>query len=104
MSGRGAFLAGGRWNLPGYSVVYSSGTVALAMLELLVHVDDAQAFLRLDHVYHTFRFPYDAIAVLAGPDLPVGWNDRPENGASQLVGSEWLDSQASPVLAVPSVI
>ena len=40
LDGEGARLYGGRWNRPGTPVVYSSATRALAILELLVHVDD----------------------------------------------------------------
>ena len=68
------------------------------------HLDDSQAFMELAHVYHTVRFPHDAVLFLAEPDLPPGWNDRPENPSSQLVGSAWLDSRLSPVMAVPSVL
>ncbi len=35
----GARLAGGRWNHPGEAVVYVSGTLSLAALELFVHLD-----------------------------------------------------------------
>ena len=37
--GDGARRYGGRWNPPGYPVVYTSGSLALAALEILVHVD-----------------------------------------------------------------
>ena len=41
--GEGARLSGGRWNLPGVAVVYTSATVSLAALEMLVHVDVGDA-------------------------------------------------------------
>lgn len=104
MSGDGAHQAGGRWNTPGHYVVYVSGNLALAMLELLVHIDDAEQFRTMPHVYHAVRFPGDAVAILEEPDLPVGWNDRPESTSSAVVGDEWLEQRQSPVLAVPSVI
>lgn len=36
--GAGARLYGGRWNSPGRAVVYLAGSLALAALEILVHV------------------------------------------------------------------
>jgi len=38
LDGLGARLAGGRWNSPGYAVVYMAESIALAVLENLVHV------------------------------------------------------------------
>jgi RES domain-containing protein len=104
MSGVGAYRAGGRWNSPDRYLVYTAGSLALAMLELLVHVDDASAFGALRHVVHAVSFPEDSVSVLAQEDLPAGWASHPVSRASQVAGDEWLDSKATPVLAVPSVI
>lgn len=46
MSGQGAYLFGGRWNTPEHRAVYLSGTLTLAMLEVLVHTDSAEAFCK----------------------------------------------------------
>ncbi len=104
MSGVGAFRAGGRWNSPGRHVVYAAGNLTLAMLELLVHVDDATAFRSLGHVYHEVTFPDDAISVVEQRDLPRGWDASPVSRASQVTGDEWLEAKTSLALAVPSVI
>ena len=37
-SGEGARLFGGRWNPPGFPVIYASQSRALAVLETLVHL------------------------------------------------------------------
>ncbi len=104
MTGTGAYLFGGRWNSPGRRVVYSSGHIALATLELLVHIDDADAFARIAHVFHTVTFAEDALSILDQQHLPPRWNALPVSPDSQVVGDEWLDGGNSPVLAVPSVI
>lgn len=104
MMGVGARLYGGRWNSPGHDAIYTSGNLTLAMLEVLVHVDDAEAFGRIPYVFHAVSFADIAVATLASADLPANWNARPEAGATQVAGDEWLESLITPVLAVPSVI
>ena len=43
-NGEGARLPGGRWKSPGQCVVYTSSTISLAVLEVLVHLEQS-AFL-----------------------------------------------------------
>ena len=50
-TGEGAAKSGGRWNSRGVSVVYTSGTKSLAILESLVHLNPP------------IRFTYVAISV-----------------------------------------
>ena len=45
--GEGARRYGGRWNHTGTSIVYTSGSLSLAALELFVHVDIDVAPTRL---------------------------------------------------------
>jgi len=104
MSGVGAYRAGGRWNSPGRYAVYTAGNLALAMLELLVHIDDAIALRDLGYVYHPVTFPNDVVSVLGEDDLPSDWDANPVSRASQVAGDEWLEAQSTLVLAVPSVI
>lgn len=104
MSGVGAYRAGGRWNSPGRYVVYAAGNLTLAMLELLVHVDDASAFRVLRHVYHAVTFSDDGVSTLGRADLPSGWASSPVSRATQVAGDEWLEARSTLVLAVPSVI
>lgn len=100
----GAYLYGGRWNSPGRYVVYASGNVSLAMLEVLFHIDDAEAFGRQAHVYQRLSFEEDQVAVLDETALPVDWNARPETVETQSIGDEWVARRETPVLAVPSVV
>ena len=39
--GEGARLYGGRWNSPGTRMVYTSSTISLAVLEVLVNLQEA---------------------------------------------------------------
>jgi RES domain-containing protein len=42
ISGKGAFMYGGRWNSEGTFMLYTSLNASLAMLELLVHADESE--------------------------------------------------------------
>jgi len=51
ISGTGAKIAGGRWNSPGYAVLYTSEHISLALLEVLVNagtLDQLQAIKLLE--------------------------------------------------------
>lgn len=93
-------MAGGRWNPKGIRMVYTSASVALAMLETLVHVHEV-AVLMKRHV---------ALAVEADDDLALDldealeqWSDIQSMSESD-VGRRWVQEQLSPILRVPSVI
>jgi hypothetical protein len=53
-----------------------------------VHIDDAESFLQVPHVYHAVRFPQTILATLNPHALPVGWDARPEGRTSQAIGNE----------------
>lgn len=102
-SGEGARLHGGRWNSPGLAVVYTSSSLSLATLEVLVHLEDPAAFARL-FSWVPLELPEDAVERIDPATLPDAWHADGANSASQSVGDAWLRSMRSPVLAVPSVV
>ena len=103
LSGRGAELHGGRWNPKGLPCVYLSSSVALATLELLVHLDGRapdEPFLAVE-----VEIPDE----LVGPPLPIEslpteWRQFPSPAALAKLGGDWLTQLSSLVLAVPSVV
>ena len=103
--GEGARRAGGRWNSSGTRVVYLVKTIALAALEILVHLDDAG--LRASYSFIPISFP---VACVQTPGkkgvavLPDGWADTPAPIGCARRGDDWVQSGASLVLRVPSVI
>jgi len=104
LSGRGALLYGGRWSSPGRPVLYTSGSAALATLEIAVHLNTAAvmpAFCLLE-----LRIPESLVLTAAHADLPVGWDDvQTINPAPvQAWGDVWFDQQVSAVMAVPSAV
>lgn len=103
LSGKGAEATGGRWNRPGRAVVYAASSVSLACLETVVHLNALD--LPLNRFLVAITVPGDvwlARSQLLPP--PVGWSAVPEGKASLDAGDAWLQSGASALLAVPSVI
>jgi RES domain-containing protein len=102
-SGRGAREYGGRWNHPGVALVYTAGTLSLGALELFVNLDPDDA-------------PGDLVAIGAAiperirllhvreSELSGGWRAYPAPSVLQDIGSAWVTSGATAVLAVPSAI
>ena len=102
-SGEGARLNGGRWNSPGLAVVYTSSSLSLATLEVLVHLDDPEAFARL-FSWIPLEIPEDCVERVNTNTLVQGWGNDETNSASQSVGDKWLRTMGTTVLEVPSVV
>lgn len=105
LSGAGAAINPGRWNDHGQAVVYSSPTIALAVLETAAHINDGGLPLNryLVRIEVPPRVWKDRIELVAG-DLPVTWDAIPAGIASVQTGAAWLVAQESAILLVPSVI
>jgi RES domain-containing protein len=103
LDGEGARRFGGRWNPPGVAVVYTAGSLALAILELLVQVD--VDLLPDDLVALAVEVP-DAVRVrrVRAAQLPAGWDRYPALDVAQAVGAAWVRAADSAVLAVPSAV
>jgi len=105
LSGRGAASFPGRWNETGLPVIYSASTLALAVLETAAHVDDAG--LPLNRFVLQIDVPdkvWQQRQSLDVTTLPLTWSAIPAGSASIKMGSDWLKSQTSAILLVPSVI
>lgn len=103
LSGMGARIYGGRWNSPGYPVIYSSGSRSLAALEFLVHTPMMLAPDNLSIVEIQVKKNVKRLAVNED-ELPSHWRDTPAPEQLAALGSEWLKSQLSLLLEVPSVV
>lgn len=101
--GEGAQLFGGRWNEKGVPVVYTSATLSLAVLEVLVHHRvplPPQDFVAISAELPPRLRP----SVIKPAQLPLAWQADPPPHALQRLGSEWAASSRSLVLAVPSAL
>jgi RES domain-containing protein len=101
--GEGARLFGGRWNSPGTSMVYTAGSRSLAILEILVHLNNdllIPAFSCIE-----VNCPNDlVIDVNDIADLPPDWASSPPPEELKDIGDEWVSGSTSVVLAVPSAV
>jgi RES domain-containing protein len=91
--GDGARRFGGRWNSPGWPVVYAASNPALAVLEVRVHLDLPPDLLPDDYVLVTIDLGDLSVEDLA--QMPA---------APRTFGDTWLQEQRTPVLRVPSAI
>ncbi len=101
--GEGARLYGGRWNHAGTAVVYTSSTLSLAMLELLVHVSERT--LPADVIVIGVEIP-DPLAItrIEVRQLPRGWRSYPAAEVTRDLGGRWLREGKTAVLCVPSAV
>lgn len=103
LTGEGARLYGGRWNSPGRPVVYTSDSLALSVLEMLVHLDSD--LVPADYASYVIHIPDDVptVEVVRG-DLPDGWNRSITCRACIRIGENWLEHGETAVLIVPSAV
>ncbi len=100
VGGEGARLHGGRWNSKGFPVVYTSITISLSLLELVIHsasYEEIQSNLLLK-----IEIPDNFVSSLADLKLKINWQNDP--GYSRFIGDSFLRSKKSLVLKVPSAI
>lgn len=101
-TGAGAEQYGGRFNSVGRRVIYTAGSLSLAMLETLVQANDRGRLL--GHVVLWTEVDQQEVAYLNESDLPSDWRVLPYRSATKEVGDQWLDRRESLVLGVPSVV
>ena len=101
-SGEGARIYEGRWNSAGVRMVYCSENIALAALEILVHARP----VTIRDKFRAFRVSFDEalMAVVDLKKLPRGWDAQPPGPVSKQIGDEWIRSERSAVLVLPSVV
>ena len=100
-SGQGARRFGGRWNTPGVPMVYSSSSLALAAMELFVHLEPNQQ--PDDLVSIAALLPEGEPALRLEPtDLPPRWWTD-DFAPARAIGDNWIRENKSLAIEVPSV-
>ncbi|MFP4069100.1 MAG: RES family NAD+ phosphorylase [Verrucomicrobiota bacterium] len=101
--GEGAFRFGGRWNSRGRRMVYCSGTLSLAVLEVLVHLDPAAGLPELCAL--SIEIPREHLAYASSATGGRQTLDFPHTlGETRAEGDRWLEAGQRAAMAVPSAI
>jgi RES domain-containing protein len=102
-SGEGARRVCGRWNARGQGMVYTSGTLSLAALEVFVHmeVEDVTTMLACIRVDVPAEVKIEYIELV---QLPSDWRHIPAPAVLATMGDNWFKSGSTAILAVPSVV
>lgn len=98
LSGKGAELAGGRWNSKGNPMLYTSQSIALCVTEIAVHVP--LGILPKD--YQLVHIELPKTEILEIKRLPKDWQSFPHANSTQMIGDKFLKEHKFLVMKVPS--
>jgi RES domain-containing protein len=102
LTGRGAELAGGRWNSKGLPMLYTGASRALCTAEVAVHT--SLGILPKDYVIVEIEIPEDSIQAIELSELPSNWREFPHLESTKTIGDSFLKRNAFLVLKVPSAV
>lgn len=102
ISGNGARLYGGRWNEKGVAVVYLASSRAMAMMELLVHLNPED--LQRQYVVAVFDVPDDKIMEVSLEELPQDWQSVGRKPYLHKITSRFITEGRYLMMQVPSVL
>ncbi|HAH61150.1 MAG TPA: hypothetical protein DCL73_03545 [Treponema sp.] len=94
MSGRGAEIAGGRWNEKGFPALYTSSALSLCICEILVHTDKD---IPPSDMYCAEIFIPDELISDELADFSIKKD-------TVSAGTAWLKKCAFPAVKVPSAV
>lgn len=104
LSGKGAWLYGGRWNSEGRFAVYTASSRSLALLETLAHTIP-KVLDKKEYLLVTISIPDAIQPVLITPEsLPLGWDAVEAPLFTKRMGDLFIQNASSLLLAVPSVM
>jgi RES domain-containing protein len=91
-----------RWNTPGASVLYAAQSQALAVLEMLAHLEGQE----LHQAYELIgiELPDSFIERVDGHKLRADWRSDPPPADLKEIGDRWVEQQRSAALCVPSAL
>lgn len=106
-TGVGSLQRHGRWHRAGIPVVYAAESPAVALLEVLVHVERPR-LITMELVVVRCDFDetlLETVADYIGPEgLPENWRGFPWPRSTQEIGQRWFEARRSVVLEVPSAV
>ena len=103
LDGAGGLRAPARWHTAGRRIVYCAPDPATALAEILVHLE-LDAFDLPDPLQYLEIEAPDTISKKAVDVDALGKNWQTNEAATRRAGDEWLRSERTVLLRVPSVI
>lgn len=113
LSGKGAYLFGGRWNSKGTSLLYTAEHPALAMLEALAHitmVNQKRAYCKMA-IGHLNPVVFNELLKggkwcqeVSTDQLPLEWRSSPGPDGLKQIGDAFVREGTYLALKVPSVL
>ncbi len=102
LSGKGAAIAGGRWNSKGTEIIYTASNRSLAMAEIAVHF--SWATLPPDYMMLTISCPDLTIKEISIESLPGNWDQFPSLNSTKIVGDKFISENEFPLFRIPSAV
>lgn len=103
LSGKGAYLTGGRWNSKGTEIIYTASNRSLAMAEVAVKLDSFE--LAKDFHMLTIYVPDNVQSLIYSvDDLPNDWNSFPRIPATKHIIDNVVKENKYCIIQVPSVV
>lgn len=102
LSGAGTRLFGARWNSKGHPGIYLASSRALAVLEVLVHLQPL--FVPDDYCLVEIEAPDDDLEIPDLSRLPSNWNDVSPPGELKAIGDDFFARRKHLILRLPSAI
>lgn len=104
LSGEGAKIYGGRWNLPGHPAIYAGASISASLLERLTIDSELLSSERyLLYSVMELNIPETLISFPKIEELPLDWNQIPAVRGSMEFGTKLLKTGIL-CFAVPSVV
>jgi|CXWL01.1.fsa_nt_gi RES domain-containing protein len=100
ISGEGARQRGGRWNSVGLPVVYTSTTISLSLLELLIY---NAAYTEMQNNY-LMKIEVPGLLLTGMTKMNVKQNWQKDIEYTRFIGDSFLTAKKSLLLKVPSAI
>lgn len=102
LSGKGAEIAGGRWNSKGIPVLYTSASRALCTTEIAVHTPLGN--VPMDYHIISIKIPDASVYELPETKLPKDWKEFPHSLSTQEIGDRFVRESKFLVMRVPSAV
>ena len=102
LSGYGAYLYGGRWNLKGFAALYTAEHISLAVLELVVNFNRSSSPLMQPYHLLSIEIPDKSVEFIEPESLKRNWIDAEAD--TQQLGTNFLQQQKHLALKVPSAV